>query len=491
MLANKTIVLGVTGSIAAYKAVDLASKLTQAGAGVDVVMTKAATEFVTQLTFSSITHRWVGSDMFEVTPKFDIEHIALAERANVVVIAPATANIIAKLAAGIADDLLCCVALATKAPIIVAPAMNVNMYENPITQENLAKLRSRGFTIVEPAYGGMACGAVGPGRLADIGDILNAIYQVLGRGGDLSGRHIIVTAGGTQEPIDPVRHVSNRSSGKMGYALAEAARDRGATVVLISASTAIPSPSDVEVVRVKTALQMKEAVLNATPKADALIMAAAVADFRPATTAERKIKKGTDTHLTLELIRNTDILSEVKENIVKVGFAAESENLIGNATAKLKEKSLDLVVANDITTVDSGFDVDTNKVVLIDYRGNKEELPLMSKSEVAHKILDKVAVLLKRREVIEIVGAVRKKSKRIDIPSDKRNFFPADGVTFSLQTDIGEFKTSIRRGHSLSDKIDHIHGVSRWFNAHPELKKGDKVIIEVIKPGEKYRLKIV
>jgi phosphopantothenoylcysteine decarboxylase/phosphopantothenate--cysteine ligase len=394
MLTNKTVLLGVTGSIAAYKAAELASKLTQAGAKVDVVMTKAATEFIAPLTFRSITHRPVATDMFATPTEYDIEHIALAERADVVVIAPATANIIAKLAAGIADDMLCCTILATKAPVILAPAMNVNMYENPITQDNLAKLRSRGFNIVEPAYGALACGETGMGRLADIEHILATVCQVLGREGDLAGKHVIVTAGGTQEPIDPVRHIGNRSSGKMGYALAEAARDRGAKVTLISAPTALPTPVGMEVIQVQTALQMREAVLKDIPKADALIMAAAVADYRPAITAESKLKKGAAPRLTLELIRNPDILSEVKGNFIKVGFAAESENLIENATAKLKEKQLDLIVANDITATDSGFAADTNKVVLIDRQGNKEDLPLLPKSEVAHKVLDKVVELL-------------------------------------------------------------------------------------------------
>ena len=399
MLTNKTVVLGVTGSIAAYKAVDLASKLTQAGVMVDVVMTKSATEFITPLTFSSITHRWVGSEMFEATPQLDIEHIALADRANVVVIAPATANIIAKLAAGIADDLLCCTALATKAPIILAPAMNVHMYENPITQDNLAKLRSRGFTIVEPAYGALACQNVGMGRLADIDHIFATVHEILEMRSDLAGKHIIITAGGTQEPIDPVRHIGNRSSGKMGYALAEAARDRGAKITLVSASSTLPLPANVEVIPVQTALQMREEVLKATPKADILIMAAAVADYRPITISKNKLKKEKAPQITLELVRNPDILSEVKGKLIKVGFAAESENLIRNAKAKLKGKSIDLVVANDITAVDSGFDVDTNKVVLIDRRGNKEDLPLMSKSEVAHKILDKTVELLKEGKI--------------------------------------------------------------------------------------------
>ena len=394
MLENKTVLLGVSGSIAAYKAAELASKLTQAGAAVDVVMTEAATRFITSLTFSSITHRPVASDMFATPTEFEVEHITLAERADVVVIAPATANIIAKLAAGIADDLLTCTVLATRAPIILAPAMNVNMWEKQITQDNLDRLCSRGFNIVDPGYGAMACGAVGVGRLADTEQILAVIRQVLGRKGDLEGKRVVVTAGGTQEPIDPVRHIGNRSSGKMGYALAEAARDRGAEVTLISAPTALPDPAGVETVRVQTALQMREAVLNAVTKADVLIMSAAVADYRPVSASKTKLKKESSPRMTLELTRNPDILSEVTGDLIKVGFAAESENLIESAAAKLKAKSLDLIVANDITAADSGFDADTNKVVLIDRQGKKEELPLLPKPEVAHKVIDKVVELL-------------------------------------------------------------------------------------------------
>ena len=393
MLEQKTVLLGVSGSIAAYKALDLASKLTQAGAAVDVVMTRAATEFITPLTFRSITHRPVAVDMFDPPAELDIAHISLAERADVVVIAPATANIIARLAAGISDDLLTCTVLSTRAPVIVAPAMNVNMYENQVTQENLGKLRSRRFDMVDPAYGSMACGAVGTGRLADTEHILAVIRQVLGRKGDHAGKRVIVTAGGTQEPIDPVRHIGNRSSGKMGYALAEAARDRGATVTLISAPTALPDPVGVDTIRVQTALQMRDAVLNAVSGADVLIMSAAVADYRPTSVSESKLKKQASSKMVLELTRNPDILSEVKGKLTRVGFAAESEALVRNATAKLKQKGLDLIVANDITAADSGFDSDSNRVVLIDRQGNREELPLLPKSEVAHKILDKVAEL--------------------------------------------------------------------------------------------------
>jgi len=393
MVRDKNIVLGVTGSIAVYKAVELASKLTQEGARVDAVMTKAAQEFVTPLTFRTITNRPVVTEMFDLASEFSIEHVALAEKADLVVIAPATANVIAKLAGGISDDMLTCTVLATRAPIIMAPAMNVNMYQNQITQENIARLKERGFTFVEPGYGRLASGAWGQGRLADTEEILGTIRQVLGRKGDLAGRRIVVSAGGTQEPIDPVRHIGNRSSGKMGYALAEAARDRGATVVLVSAPTALTPPVGVEVVPVQTALQMRDAIADATTKADALLMAAAVADYRPTATAESKIKKGVEP-FTLELVRNPDILGEVRGDFIRVGFAAESENLVENARGKLERKNLDLIVANDITATDSGFGVDTSRVIIIDRQGKVESLPLLSKLEVAHRVLDRVVELL-------------------------------------------------------------------------------------------------
>jgi phosphopantothenoylcysteine decarboxylase/phosphopantothenate--cysteine ligase len=393
MIREKTIVLGVTGSIAAYKAVELASKLTQEGARIYVVMTSSAQEFVTPMTFRTVTQKTVVTDMFDPASEFSAQHIALAERADVVVIAPATANVMAKLACGIADDMLCCTVLATKAPIIVVPAMHANMYENQVTQENVSKLKARGFTFVGPAYGRLAGGAYGFGRFAEIDDILGTIHQVLGRGGDLSGRRIVVSAGGTREPIDPVRVIGNRSSGKMGYAVAEAARDRGANVVLVSAPTALNPPVGMEVVQVETTIQMRDAIVNATAKADALIMAAAPADFRPVATAKSKIKRKAET-ITLELVENPDILGEVRSDFIRVGFAAESENVVENATDKLKRKNLDLIAANDITATDSGFDVDTNKVVLIDRDGNVDDLPLMSKYEVANRILDRVVELL-------------------------------------------------------------------------------------------------
>ncbi len=393
MLADKTIVLGITGGIAAYKAADIASKLTQAGATVEVVMTEAATKFITPLTLRNITGRPVVTDMFEPASEYSVEHIALAEVANAVVIAPATANTIAKLACGIADNMLTSMVLATKAPVILAPAMNDNMLHNPITQENLAKLKARGFTIVDPVHGRLASGKMGWGRLAETETIITTIQRVVGRDGDLAGKRIVVTAGGTQEPIDPVRHISNRSSGKMGYALAEAARDRGAEVKLITAPTPLPAPAGIEITPVRTAAEMKMAVSEAVAHADALLMAAAVADYQPKDTAKKKIKKDSPS-LTLELVRTPDILAEVTGKLVKVGFAAESEDLVTNARNKLKQKGLDLIVANDITDAHSGFGTDTNKVTIIDRKGNVDELPLLTKREVAERILDRVIQLL-------------------------------------------------------------------------------------------------
>ncbi len=396
MLRNKTIVLGVTGSIAAYKAVEIASQLTQAGAIVNVIMTRAATEFVTPLTFQAITGRRVVTEMFDLASEFSIEHVGLAEAADIVIIAPATANVIAKLAAGIADDMLCCTVLATKASVLIAPAMESNMYDNPTTQDNLSKLKARNFTIVGPAWGRLASGREGLGRLADINDVIGAICQILGKDGDLAGKYIVVTAGGTWEPVDPVRYISNRSSGKMGYALAEAARDRGAKVSLITAPTSLIEPMGVDIVNVNTAREMCQAVRNVVPQADALIMAAAVADYRPASTAKDKIKKR-DAGLTLELELTPDILGSIKGDFIKVGFAAESSNLVENAKQKLQQKELDLIVANDITATDSGFGADNDRVAIIDPEGKVDSLPLLPKREVADKVLDRVVALFHRK----------------------------------------------------------------------------------------------
>jgi phosphopantothenoylcysteine decarboxylase/phosphopantothenate--cysteine ligase len=393
VIRNKTIVLGITGSIAAYKAAEIASQLTQAGAKVNVIMTEEAIQFISPVTFRAITGRPVVTKMFDLASEFSIEHVSLAEAADMVVIAPATANIIAKLAAGIADDMLCCTVLATKAPVVIAPAMETNMYTNSITQDNLAKLKAHDSVIITPAIGWLASGKEGLGRLADIKDIIGSICQVLGREGDLAGRHIVVTAGGTQEPIDPVRYISNRSSGKMGYALAVAARDRGAKVTLVTAPTSLPELVGIDVIQVGTAQEMHQVVENVTPQADALIMAAAVADYRPIKAAKDKIKKG-KAELTLELECTPDILGTVKGNFIKVGFAAESSNLVENAREKLKQKGLDLIVANDITASDSGFGADTNRVTIIDRKGKIDGLPLLAKREVADKVLDRVATLL-------------------------------------------------------------------------------------------------
>jgi len=393
MLRDKTIVLGVTGSIAAYKAAEIASQLTQAEAKVNVIMTKEALQFISPVTFRAITGRPVVTEMFDLASEFSIEHVSLAQAADIVVIAPTTANIIAKLATGIADDILCCTVLATRAPVLLAPAMETNMYTNLVTQDNLSKLKARGFVIIGPATGWLASGKEGLGRLADVNVIIGSIRQILGRGGDLAGKHIVVTAGGTQEPIDPVRYISNRSSGKMGYALAEVARDRGAKVTLITAPTSLAEPAGVDVIKVNTAQEMYQAVENVAPKADVLIMAAAVADYRPIKAAEDKIKKG-KAGLILELECTPDILGTVKGKFIKVGFAAESSNLVENAREKLKQKGLDLIVANDITATDSGFGTDTNQVTIIDQKGKIESLPLLPKRDVADRVLDKVAELL-------------------------------------------------------------------------------------------------
>ena len=395
MLNDKTIVLGVTGSIACYKAADLASKLTQAGARVDVVMTDSAVKFINPLTFRSITGRTVFTGMWDTFSASGVDHIALAEAADIVVIAPATANVIAELAAGMAGDNLTLTVLATHAPVVVAPAMHTGMWRNAITQENIARLTSRNFTFIAPGFGYLASGCTGEGRLADIDDIVGTIRQVLGRTGNLAGKKIVVTAGGTREPIDPVRFLGNRSSGKMGHAVAAAARDRGAQVVLITAPTALPELAGVGTVHVQTAVEMKQAVAKAVTGADALIMAAAVADFQPQTTAAQKIKKtAAGGKMTLPLVATPDILTETKGRFLKVGFAAETEDIVENARGKMKNKQLDLIVANDVTSPDSGFEVDTIRVSIIGPDSRTENLPLMTKKEVADRLMDRIAGML-------------------------------------------------------------------------------------------------
>lgn len=398
-LTGRRIVLGVTGSIAAYKAAEIASGLTQLGAEVDVILTGAAGQFVTPLTFRSLTLRPVYSDMYDPDTVLAEQHVALARSADVIVIAPATATAMAKLATGLADDLLSLTVLATTAPVLIAPAMDSQMYLNAATQANVAILEERGFYFVGPAFGRLASGHVGPGRLTTPAEILGAVRQAVGRHGDLAGKRLVVTAGGTQEAIDPVRYVGNISSGKMGYALAEAARDRGAGVTLVSAPSSLPAPYGVTVVPVRRAAEMRDAVLEACNSADAVVMAAAVADFQPATVSEQKIKKREGMEgLTLELVRTPDILAELKpRRLVKVGFAAETNDLLANAREKLERKGLDLIAANDVSATDAGFGVDTNRVTLISRDGATDSLPLMSKYEAANAILDRVSALLRAR----------------------------------------------------------------------------------------------
>ncbi|MCS7276693.1 MAG: bifunctional phosphopantothenoylcysteine decarboxylase/phosphopantothenate--cysteine ligase CoaBC [Dehalococcoidia bacterium] len=400
-LTGRRIVLGVAGSIAAYKAVDLASQLTQLGAQVDAVLTEEATRFVTALSFASVTGRPAYSDMFAPSETRPELHVQLGREAELVLVAPATATTLARLALGLADDLLSLTALCTRAPLVLCPAMDSHMWEHPATRENVSRLRERGALVVGPEVGRLASGQVGPGRLAERETVLGAVRYVLGqRYGDLRGRRIVVTAGGTQEPIDPVRYVSNRSSGKMGYAVAEAARDRGAQVTLVTAPTSLPDPYGVETVHVRTACEMRDAVLKACRDADALVMAAAVADFRPAQAAERKLKRGGRDSLVLEMVPTPDILGELRgaEGLVRVGFAAETDDLLTNAQKKLQDKALDLLVANDVTAPGAGFGTDTNKVVIMHRSGQREDMPLMSKYDVAWHILDRVAGLLEGRK---------------------------------------------------------------------------------------------
>ncbi len=392
-LTDKHVVLGVTGSIACYKALDLASKLMQAGALVDTIMSYGATQFVTPLAFRSITHRAVVTDSFDPDSEYSVEHVALAQQADVIVVAPATVHCIAKLALGLADDPLTTTIVAAKCPLVVAPAMDGNMYDHPATQANLATLQKRGVVIAGPGTGRLASGLTGVGRLLETPELLGHISYAIGKNGDLAGKTVVVSAGGTMEPIDPVRVITNHSSGKMGYAVAEAGRDRGAKVILVAAPTGLPDPALVEVVEVKTAQEMCDEVLRRVNGADALIMAAAVADYRPTNEAEQKIKKsGGD--LTIDLAKTTDILEAATGDFVKVGFSAETQNLIANAKVKVGSKNLDLIVANDLTDPDSGFGVDTNKVTLIDRDLNVEELAVLTKYEVGHRILDRVSKLL-------------------------------------------------------------------------------------------------
>ena len=400
VLSDKRIILGVTGSIATYKAADLASKLTQAGAQVDVILSSAAEKFVTPLTFQSVTGRraYVGNDLWG--NEAHVLHVGLGHSADLIVIAPCTANTIAKLAHGQADNLLTVTALAARAPLLIAPAMDGGMYDHPATQENIATLKKRGATFIGPAEGHLASGLSGVGRILETSEIIGHIRILLGKNGLLAGKKIIVTAGGTQEPLDPVRVLTNRSSGKQGYALAQTALDMGAQVTLITTPTSLIPPIGARVIHVETAKQTLEAVLKESTESDALIMAAAVADFRPRNQAKDKIKKEGGIP-QIELEATEDILKTVAgaesgkaRPRVVVGFAAESRDLLENAAHKLQSKGLDFIAANDISAGDAGFAVETNRITLLFADGRQEGLPLMSKSEVAQVILVRVAKLL-------------------------------------------------------------------------------------------------
>lgn len=411
MLKDKNIILGVTGGIAAYKCVDLVSRLRKQGADVHVILTKGAQNFVTETAMREISGNPVVTSMWQEIQQYDVEHIALARLADVVLVAPATANVIAKCACGMADDMLTTTLLATKAPVFFAPAMNTNMYENSITQQNLHTLQERGCHIIDPAAGHLACGTSGVGRMPEPQELVEiladffatgkelaepdeaASRQHLAEGLDFSGLNILVTAAGTREPIDPVRYIGNRSSGKMGYAIAEAARDLGANVTLISGPSALTPLAGVNFFKVESARDMRRLVLENFPESQIVIKAAAVADYRVKNVADHKIKKN-DEEMTLVLEKNPDILKELgqkkQKGQVLVGFAAETQNLIQYAQSKLEKKNLDMIVANDVSKPQAGFNVDTNLIKLLKRDGSIEELPLMSKKDLAYIILNHV-----------------------------------------------------------------------------------------------------
>lgn len=393
-IKDKIIILGITGGIAAYKAAELTRLLIKAGAKVHVIMTRGAAEFVTPLTFQTLSKNPVHTDIFSLTQEADVGHISLADRADLFVIAPATANIIGKIANGIADDLLTTSVMATKAPVLLAPAMNCNMYDNPIVQGNMEKLKKYGYHFIDSETGELACGYEGKGRMAEPSDILEEIETILSPK-DLKGERILVTAGPTHEAIDPVRFIGNRSSGKMGYALAKMALRRGAEVTLISGPSSLKPPRGARFIMVESAAEMRKAVMANLKDATAVVMTAAVADYKPVTAASEKMKKG-KASLSIDLEKTEDILSDIgkkKGKKLLIGFAAETENLVANAKKKLKEKNLDLIVANNVKEPGAGFGVDTNIVTIMDKNGAVEELPKMSKEDVAWRVLDRVAAL--------------------------------------------------------------------------------------------------
>ncbi len=399
MLKDKKIILGVTGGIAAYKAVEIASRLKKAGAVVRVVMTEEAKKFVTELTFREITGQPVTSDMWAEIQHYSVAHISLAEWADMVLIAPATANILTKADIGIADDFLSTMLLATKAIVVYSPAMNTNMFNHPATQGHIASLKSKGSRIIEPASGVLACGAVGAGRLPEPVEVVAEVERIFAVKQSLVGKKVLVTAGGTIEPLDPIRFIANHSSGRQGYAIAAEAVARGAQVVLVSGQAAVEPPAGLaKFVKIDTTHQMREAVLADFDDADIIIKAAAVADYRPKTVAENKIKK-TDDDFVIELERNPDILKELgglkKPNQVLVGFAAETQNLLQYAQSKLEKKNLDFIVANDVSKPGAGFQGDTNIIKILSSDGSIEELPLMTKRELSAIIMDRVETKLK------------------------------------------------------------------------------------------------
>lgn len=390
MYKNKCVVLGVCGGIAVYKALDVVSALRKKGVEVRVIMTESATQFVTPLTFQSISQNMVITDMFTEPKAWEIQHISLAQKADIMLVAPATANIIGKVANGIADDMLSTTIMATKAKVIFAPAMNTNMYENPIVQANIKKLKEYGYEFIEPDSGRLACGDVGKGKLPKPEVIFEHVLTALHPAKDLEGKKVLVTAGPTRANIDPVRFITNNSTGKMGYAIAEEARDRGARVVLVTGAKNIKKPHGVEIIEVDTNSEMRKAVLDQYNSSDIVIKSAAVADYKPKEYSDEKIKKG-DGNLNIEFTRDNDILMELgekKKNQVLIGFAAESSNLIENAKGKLKRKNLDYIIANDITSKETGFGSDQNKVFVISKDGSIKELDIMSKREVASNLFD-------------------------------------------------------------------------------------------------------
>ncbi len=404
-LAGKRVLLGICGSIAAYKAADICSRLGKLGADVFVVMTSSATEFVGAPTFRALTRHPVLVDLFDEPLSDRIAHIDLAQSSDIVLVAPATANIIAKLATGIADDLLstCLLAVPTSTPLLVAPAMNTVMLEHPATRANMTTLTERGVEIITTGYGVLACQDIGYGKLADVDEIVNAVRIRLSTHDDFKGRRLLITAGPTREPLDPVRYIGNRSSGKMGYALAEAAVHRGASVILVSGPTALEPPAFVKIVRVETAEQMLEACMHAAPTCDVVIGAAAVADYRAASVASKKLKRNSTTSLTVELLPNPDIIATIAARRAVgqfiAGFAAETDDIDVNAARKLQSKGLDLIVSNDVSRPDAGFDVDTNAVTLHWPDGRSEALPLQSKRATAEAILSCIAAAIAKHNL--------------------------------------------------------------------------------------------